>query len=367
MKSASTDFRLAFIFLLSALLIAVPADFAAGQVASKLLDCKVVSPALRGNLLGDPEVQAVSIYLPPGYQVLPMKRFPTLYLLHGFTGKIEQWTVNGYQGMNLRRMMDHLIESQAVREMIVVVPNGANAYSGSFYTNSTVTGNWEDFICRDLVSYVDQNYRTIAKPQARGVAGHSMGGFGAILLAMKHPEVFSALYAMSPACLSLDADLAAENPSWRKVLRVKSRDEIKVEPKTLDEFYVRVFIALSAAFSPNSSRQPLYVDFPFEERNGQLIASEPANAQWHAKMPLYLVEQYKQNLSKLRGIYIDVGEREEFPHIRLASARFSSELAKRSIPHIYEIYAGGDHGSKIKQRMEKSVLPFFSRTLESSP
>jgi S-formylglutathione hydrolase FrmB len=354
-------------FLLFALLLRVPAGFAWESTPGKLVDCKVASPALKGNLLGDPEEQAVSIYLPPGYEASPTRRFPTVYLLHGFTGTIEQWTVNGYQGMNLRRMMDRLVGTAAIREMIVVVPNGNNRYHGSFYTNSAVTGNWEDFIYRDLVSYVDRNYRTIAKSESRGIVGHSMGGFGAILLGMKHPEVFCAIYALSPACLSLESDLGPGNSAWSKALRVKSGDEIKGDPRTLDEFYVRVFVALSAAFSPNPRHEPLYVDFPFQEQNGQLIANEPANAEWHAKMPLYLVERHKQNLLKLRGIYIDVGEKEKFPHIRLTSARFSNELAKQSIPHIYEIYARGDHGNKIRERVEKSVLPFFSRTLEFSP
>jgi S-formylglutathione hydrolase len=363
MGNRSKRQRIVLVLLISALWIRVPTAFAGG----KLVNGKVVSPSLKGNLLGDQEEQPFSIYLPPSYQTAPAKRFSTVYLLHGFTGNIQQWTVNGYQGMDLCRMMDDLIASHTIREMIVVVPNGGNAYFGSFYTNSVATGNWEDYVCRDLISYVDRNYRTNPHPASRGIAGHSMGGFGSILLGMKHPDVFSALYALSPACLSLESDLGVTNRAWLKAFQIKSRDEIKGEPKTLDEFYVRVFVALSAALSPDPKRTPLYVCFPFRQVDGRLVPNEPAYGEWHAKMPLYLVERYNENLHKLRGIHVEVGQNDEFPHIRLGSARFSSELAKRDVPHIFEIYAGGDHGNMIRERVEKKVLPFFSRTLEFSP
>jgi S-formylglutathione hydrolase FrmB len=349
------------------LLVCTHARQALAAPGGKLLELKVLSESLKGNLLGDPADQPVAVYLPPNYETSPMKRFATLYLLHGFTGKIGNWTKNGYQGMRLGPMMDRLIAKGAIRDMVVVVPNGDNAYRGSFYTNSSVTGNWEDFISRDLVSYIDRNYRTIARAGSRGITGHSMGGYGAILMGVKHPDVFGAVYAMSPACLGFEADLDAGNPAWSKALGIKSRAELKAEPKTLDEFYVDAFVAMSAAFSPNPKRPPLYLDFPFQQNNGQIIPNESAHAAWRSKMPLHMIEDYKSNLSKLRGICIDVGEKEEFAHIRLTSARFSNELAKRNIPHVFEIYAKGDHGSRIRDRLETHVLQFFSSTLDFNP
>ena len=140
--------------------------------------------------------------------------------------------------------------------MIVVAPNGRNAYGGAFYTNSTVNGNWEDYLVRDLVAYVDANYRTLARPESRGIAGHSMGGYGAIVLAMKHPDVFSTLYALSPCCLSLEGDIGPQNPAWLKTLRLKSRDQLKTKFETFEEFYTLVFVAAATAFSPNPDRGP---------------------------------------------------------------------------------------------------------------
>ncbi len=359
-----------FIFALVCCISFVATGFAQEAIsraaAGRLVEVKVSAPALKGNLLGDPVEQSVAIYLPPSYDTSPAKRFPTLYLLHGFLGNNKAWTAGGYQGMSLQPLMDEMIKGGKIREMIVVVPNGWNAYKGAFYTNSTVTGNWEDYIYRDLVQNVDANYRTIARPESRGIAGHSMGGYGAVVLAMKHPDVFSAVYALSPCCLGMEGDLTSENPAWLKTIRLRSKDQLKAKPDTFDEFYQIVFVALSAAFSPNAERGPFYVDFPYQEQNGRLEKNESAFAKWRAKMPLYIVDENKENLLKLHGIFIDYGQKEEFPAIRTTSQQFSKALSERNIPHMFEVYEGGTHSSKIRERLETRVLQFFSEKLDFS-
>jgi S-formylglutathione hydrolase len=338
------------------------------ETAGKLAELKLSSPALKNNLLGDPAEQSVAVYLPPSYQTSPSKRYPTIYLLHGFTGHIKAWTTNGYQGMSLQPLMDEMIKSGKIREMIVVVPNGVNAYGGAFYTNSTVTGNWEDYIYRDLVNHVDANYRTLARAQSRGIAGHSMGGYGAIVLGMKHPDVFSVVYGLSPCCLGIAADMSDENPGWLKTVRLTSKAQLSQKPKSLADFFTIAFVAISASFSPNPERAPFYADFPYQERAGRLEKNEQVYALWQSKMPLYMVDENKENLLKLRGIFVDYGQKEEFSHIRITSTLFSKALAERNIPHIFEIYEGGDHGNKIRERVETRVLQFFSTRLDfSSP
>ncbi|MBV9959104.1 MAG: prolyl oligopeptidase family serine peptidase, partial [Acidobacteria bacterium] len=233
-KSMSQERKAAlliFCFLLSALLIQpVIGQKAPGSEASgRLLELRISSPSLKGNLLGDSMEQSVAVYLPPSYDSSRTKRYPTLYLLHGFNGKIEHFTRNGYQGMNLQPLMDGMIKSDSIGEMIVVVPNGTNNYLASYYTNSSVTGNWQDYVVRDVVSYIDSHYRTLARAESRGVAGHSMGGYGAIMMGMQHPDVFGAVYAMSPCCLGFEGDLGADNPAWSKALKVTSADIFKKE------------------------------------------------------------------------------------------------------------------------------------------
>ncbi|HEY8186134.1 MAG TPA: alpha/beta fold hydrolase [Pyrinomonadaceae bacterium] len=358
-----TSFIVALLCAISLAAIGV-ANQATGQVAAgRLVEVKVAAPALKGNLLGDPVEQDVGIYLPPSYETSPTKRFPTLYLLHGFTATNSAWTSGGYQGMTLQPLMDEMIKSGKSREMIVVIPSGWNAYKGAFYTNSTVNGNWEDYIYRELVQYVDTNYRTIARAESRGIAGHSMGGYGAITLAMKHPDVFGAVYALSPCCLGMEAEFTSANPAWLKTVRLTSKDQLKAQPQSFDDFFVLAFIAVSAAFSPNPARPPFYVDFPYQERDGRLEKNESVFAKWRTKMPVYMVDENKDNLLKLRGIFIDVGQKEEFPHIRITTQQFSKALAERNIPHVFEVYEGGTHGNKIRERVETRLLQFFSEKL----
>ncbi len=345
----------------------------AQQATSRFLEVKIVAPALKGNLLGEAAEQIVNLYLPPGYESNPEKRFPTLYLLHGFLGRSRGWSTGIYQGMNLQTLMDEMIRSGKIREMIVVAPNGWNSYGGAFYSNSSVNGNWEDYIVRDLVGNIDANYRTIAKPQSRGLAGHSMGGFGAIALGMKHPDVFSVIYALAPCCLALEADMSEANPAWHKVLMLNSRDQLNLEPQSFDEFYSLAFVALSAALSPNPEQKPFLADFPYRQgkcpesapsEKSCLEKYEPAYQQWRAKFPLYMVESHKENLLKLRGIFIDYGEKEEFPHIVLGGQLFSQALAERNIPHAFEIYEDGNHSNLIRRRVETRLLQFFSERLD---
>jgi S-formylglutathione hydrolase FrmB len=365
MKARNCSFAVIFAFLYL-IIVSAPSTAQAPSRASAgtIEDLQIPAPSISGNLLGDVATQKVFVYLPPSYKTEPSKRYPALFLLHGYTGRPEEWVTDAYQGMKLPSEMDSLIAKGLSAEMIVVVPNGRNAYLGSFYTNSVVTGNWEDFIYRDVVKYVDAKYRTLAKSSSRGIAGHSMGGYGAFMLAMKHPDIFGAVYSLSPCCMGMEGDLSAENPNWRAAAKVMTRDLFKKPPETFDGFWSMAMIAISSAFSPNKEKGPLYVEFPYIEKQGLLVRNEPAYSNFRAKMPLYLIEQHRGDLLKLRGIFLDVGEIDEFTHIRRATALVSSELSAREIPHTFEIYKGGDHGNKIRERFNSKLIPFFSSVLE---
>jgi S-formylglutathione hydrolase FrmB len=361
-------FILALLLLVLFARMALPQQATQRVASGRLIEIRITAPSLKGNLLGDPAEQYVTIYLPPSYDASSAKRYPTVYLLHPGGGSNKTWTNNDPARVNIpiQPALDALINGGKIREMIVVAPNGKNAYIGSFYTNSPVTGNWEDYIYRDAVAYVDSNFRTLARPSSRGIAGHSMGGFGATSIAMKHPDVFSALYALSPCCLGMEGDFDEANPAWKRVENLTSKDQLPKEPKSLDDFYTNVLVAMSAAFSPNSGRSPFYADFLYTERDGKLERNDTVYAQWKSKMPLYMVEDYKKNLLSLRGIVIDYGQKEGFSHVRIASTLFSKALAERSIPHIFEVYEGGTHTNKVKERMETRVFQFFSDKLDFS-
>lgn len=335
---------------------------AQAKITGTLDDVKVHSAALEKNILGDSADQEVAVYLPPSYKVSTAKRYPSLYLLHGFDSNIRAWTSHGYQEMNLQQSMDALIASHQTQEMIVVVPNGRNVYLGSFYTNSSVNGGWEDYILRDLVAYIDSHYRTLPSADSRGIAGHSMGGYAAIMMGMKHPEIFGAVYAMSPCCLGMVGDLTSSNPTWRTVLTVKDAGQFAQEPDSIEKFWGDALLSLAAAFSPNASKGPLFVDLPYRDQNGNLVPNEPAWTEWHEKMPLEIVSNYGTNLLRLRGFAIDYGLQDDFSHIPLSAQRFSEKLTELGVPHLIATYRG-DHSDHIRERFETMVAPFFSRIL----
>jgi S-formylglutathione hydrolase len=149
---------------------------------ARIVEAQVTSAGLAHNLFGDSTEQTVAIYLPAAYDAQPQRRFATVYLLHGYADTPAPGVAK-----ILQELMDRLLASSKIEPMIVVAPNGLNRLLGSFYTNSEVTGNWEDYIVRDVVNYVDRNFRTIATAESRGLSGHSMGGYGSLMLAFKHP------------------------------------------------------------------------------------------------------------------------------------------------------------------------------------
>ena len=193
-----------------------------GAAKGRLVHETVHSVALERNLLADSPERSVYVYLPPSYASKTASHYPVIYLLHGYTASNKQWTADGH--VDIGKLMDDLIGVGKVREMIVVMPDAKNKYGGSFYTDSPTTGNWEDFLTQELVKHIDAKYRTIPRASSRGIAGWSMGGYGAIKLGIKHPDIYGALYGLSACCLGWGSDLSLDNPAWDATLALKSMD-----------------------------------------------------------------------------------------------------------------------------------------------
>jgi S-formylglutathione hydrolase FrmB len=326
-----------------------------GRVVETTIDC----PSLKRNLISDPTRRPLSVYLPPSYSHRPDRRYPTVYLLHGYQGSHEQWMAGGKE-WNIRDVLDRLIRDGKVREMIVVMPDANNRYGGSFYTNSVTTGNWEDYVTKDLIAFVDAKYRTHPTAASRGLAGHSMGGYGALKLAMKHPDQFGATYGLSSACLGWGDDLRGTHPAWDAALSFKGIDSLKPDKKL---YLSQAYVALAAAWSPNPNAPPFFADLPVARRRGKRERVEEAEARWSANMPLAMVDQYHTNLKRLRAIAFDVGRRDQFTHILPTNRAFSEALKRNGITHTFEEH-DGDHNDQAPLRIEVSLLPFFSRVLD---
>jgi len=321
--------------------IPAPVAGAAPVIVERIV---VHGASLEGNLEGDSPDRSVIVYLPPSYAKTPSKRYPVLYALHGYSINNEKWTTEIKTPQTIEGAF-----ATGTREMIVVIADAQTLHNGSMYSNSATTGNWEDFISRDLVSYIDAHYRTIANRMSRGIAGHSMGGYGTVRIAMRHPDVFSSFYAMSPCCMGTRG---APPPEMGKKLEAAVAAG---ESATLD-FFSRATLASAAAWSPNPKAPPFYLDLPTKDR----VAQPGVLARWAANSPLAMVDQYVANLRRYTAIALDVGDRDG---LRTDTAELHRLLDTYGIANTFELYPG-DHVSAVADRMQNHVLPFFSRHLE---
>ncbi len=304
---------------------------------------KVHSSALEGNLEGESADRDVVVYLPPDYKSHPKKRYPVVYALHGYWLTADKWTSEIHSPQTIEGAF-----ATGTKGMIVVLPNSWTIHNGSMYSNSVTTGNFEGFIAHDLVAYIDSHYRTLAKRESRGLAGHSMGGYGATRIGMKYPDVFGALYIMSPCCLSARG---APTPEVGKQLEaVTSLDE-----STKIDGWARTNFAAAAAWSPNPKNPPLYIDLPTKDGQPQ----SDVLAKWAANAPLAMIDQYIGNLRQYHAIAIDVGDQDG---LNADTKTLHDVLDSYGIANSFELFSG-THTSAVADRFQNHVLPFFSQNL----
>lgn len=312
---------------------------------------KVHGKLLEGNLSSDSTDRYVSVYLPASYQKNKTKRYAVVYFLHGYTDDDAKFYGFSKHWMVLPPILDTVFAEGAAHEMIVVTPNAYTRFHGSMYSNSITTGNWEDFIAKELVAYIDNNYRTIAKAGSRGLAGHSMGGYGAMRIGQKNPDIFSSIYLLSPCCLNSPNTITQAPPNFLRADSIKTTAEFDKA-----DFGTKTVFASAAAWSPNPLLPPFYIDLPV--KNGQL--QPMVLAKWNANRPLNTLDQYIANLKQLKGIAFDAGTRDQA--IAASIKLLDEELNKYSIKHFFEIY-DGDHINRVAQRIEEKMLKFFSDNL----
>jgi enterochelin esterase-like enzyme len=306
---------------------------------------KVHGTTLEGNLEGNAVDRDVLVLLPPSYAREKSRRYPVVYALHGYSIGAEQWAKEIHVPQTIEGAF-----AQGAREVIVVLPDSKTVHNGSMYSSSVTTGDFEGFVSRDLVAYVDAHYRTIPERASRGLVGHSMGGYGATRIGMKHADVFGSLYIMSPCCLAPRGAGPANAELEKTLLAVKTPADSATLP-----FFARAQLATAAAWSPNPKNPPLFLDLPFKDG-----APRPdVLARWAANAPLAFADQYVGNLRRYRAIAIDVGDQDG---LRVDSGKLHDILDTYGIAHGFEIYQG-THTSKVADRFQNHVMKFFSGNL----
>lgn len=252
----------------SSLLLAVSV-FGCSRREGTLLTCTIQAPSLSNNCMGICDRQHLAVYLPPCYSQ-SNRRFPVLYILPNFTASLWRYTGGSFQGFHLKQAMDRQVRSGAAQEMIIVMPNTVHLLGGSWYQNSPLTGNWEDYVVKDVAQYVDSHFRTIPSAKARALAGHGMGGTGALELDLKHPDIFGCVYAMSPAVFDPnglnDFGIMGEKQvrRWRALVttwssleeslrRKNFRDYIQnhLNSPSQEVFFEGLYLSYAAAFAPD--------------------------------------------------------------------------------------------------------------------
>jgi S-formylglutathione hydrolase FrmB len=333
-----------------AALTAANASFA--QTMGRVEQVSVHANSLEGNLNGDSPDRAVFIYLPPGYDSNPGKRYPVVYMLHGYGLRAERWmtlfSIEAALNTAMTGTGGGVGTGERAQEMIVVNPDCYSFFDGCFYSSSVANGDWERFIAEELVAYVDTNYRTLAQRESRGLGGHSMGGYGTLRIGMKRPDVFSALYPLAAAAMFEqgkpdDGLAAAQTLTTREAI-----DALRYPSKST--------MARAAAWSANPQNPPLFVDLPVV--NGE---EQPAiQAKWLANSILPLLGQYTHNLRHYTAIQFDVGLQDG---LLTQNERLDAAMTEAGIAHSFVTYEG-DHNNRISERIETAVMPFFSKHLQ---
>ena len=347
------------------------------------------SKILKDNPLGDPHVRKVAIWLPPQYDGTGRRRFPVFYDLVGFTGSGLSHTSWKPFGDNVPERAARLIHERRMGPAIIVFPDCFTALGGNQYVNSSAIGHYADYLTREIIPFVDREFRTAASREHRGCFGKSSGGYGVILHGMKYAKYWGAVASHSGDAYfdfvyradwpnTLD-ELSKHRAPRRKggVYDARRESGLKGLTDGLDDGRIRRFLehmwkkekvstaeghcimnlCMAATYDPDP-KAPNGFRVPFNLESGELI--ERRWRKWLEHDPVNLVAKYRANLKSLRGIYIDCGWRDQY-HIHYGSRILSQRLAAAGIRHTYEEF--DDNHSDIDYRMDVSI-PFLYRALK---
>ncbi len=285
----------------------------------------------------------MKVILPPSYGKNRKKRYPVVYYLHGFA-------IDGQNFYDFMQVPQAVANNAAKgNEFIVVVPDTLTKLGGSMYSTSVTTGDFRGFIAKDLVAYIDKHYRTIPKRDARGLVGHSMGGYGTWVIGMQHPEPFAAIYAQSACCVS---------PRTETVESAQKLADTPIEQGVKADFGTRAALSSLVAWSPNPQSPGYFADFPIKDGKLDTLVL----AKWANNSPLAMVPSHVPALKSFKAIGADVGDKDG---LVTDDTLIHNELANFGIAHDWTIY-DGDHVSKIGTRFDEVVLPFFARHLSKA-
>ena len=347
-----TSIRIALALALASLCaITTFAEFTPSQI----IDRELSSKNFAQNKIGTNPIRKMVVYLPPGYDG-SSKRYPVIYFLPTpFESYRAAFDHSGAQGLFDRAMMVGVIDKFIFISVDMNTPLGC-----SWYVNSPVTGNWEDFMIQELVPYIDSNFRTLPHRNSRGIAGDFMGGYGAIRFGMRHPDIFGSVYALHPVGTGSGIQTGYSRPNWDILANAKSLDDVRKDN------FSAIFTAIFQSQLPNPDKPPLFIDLWARKVGDQFVVDSQVTARlrdhWFLES---MIPQYADNLKSLRGFKFDWPRNDtNFDHI-YSNQAFTHKLNEFGIAHEAEEYNGswGEPTWSEDGRVYTEVLPFFQRHL----
>ncbi|GAA6524938.1 alpha/beta hydrolase-fold protein [Intrasporangium sp. DVR] len=303
------------------------------ELAGRLDEHSLESAVLRDNPLGDPHVRPLWVYVPPGYDSEPERRYASVYVIQGYTGAITMWRNRTPFRQPFVETADAVFAAGEAPPTIVVYVDAWTAYGGSQYVDSPGTGNYHSYLCDEVVPFVDRHYRTLAAPQHRAISGKSSGGFGAMITPMLRPDLFGALATHAGDALyeycyipdfakavrflrEYDGDITA----WWDDFRGRTAFTKEADSSLL------MLLGVAACFSAEPDGTPR---LPFEARSGRLVPH--VWQRWLDWDPVRMAERHADAVRSWRAVWIDAGTRDEW-FLDLGAQAFDAELRRIGLP-----------------------------------
>ncbi|HEU4383432.1 MAG TPA: alpha/beta hydrolase-fold protein [Anaeromyxobacteraceae bacterium] len=330
----------------------------------RLETVEIDAPSLLGNPLGDPPRRPLLVYLPPGYDG-GTGRYPAAYFLHGFTGSGEGWRNVQAFAPTVPERLDALVADGSVPPALGVFPDGWTSLGGTQWIDAPAVGDYQTYLCREVVDLVDGRYRTVRGPGARALLGKSSGGYGALAMGRDRPDVFGHLashagdagfeYCYLPDFPRAAASLLGTDPAaWLADARRRAA-ETKLRPEDHPTLNA---IAMAAHYSPRPG-QPLGLELPFEPRTARLRPE--VWARWLEHDPARFVPANLAAFRRLATVFLDCGTRDEF-HLRWGTRMVAESLEAGGVEVIHQEFEDGHRDVNYRYRASLQViLPRLSR------
>lgn len=315
----------------------------------------VESGILADNPLGDPSRRPLYVYVPP--EIDSGGTFASIYVIQGFTGQLDMWLNRSAFEPTVVERVDELFSSGSCPPAIVVFVDAWTSYGGSQFINSTSTGRYMDYLCDEVVPFIDGRYPTAASREHRGLTGKSSGGYGAMVVPMLRPDVFGALASHAGDAL-FEACYLPDFPKTARILRDHFEGSWetfferfrKAETMEFERHGVPLEVyGYAACYSPDEEN-PGKALLPFETETGRLV--EEVWERWLEWDPVRMAPRYGEELTSMRTIYLDAGKSDEW-YLDLGARAFARELEKLGIEHTLELFDGGHMG--IQYRYPRAI------------